>query len=196
MELVNRKQLPGAPFLASFARSGDSSLGNPSTIRSSQQHFKIDQRRTAVSLATTLAESALGIEPTSAGLGIEGIEADGIGGPGSDSFRSFPEQHLADAMALVRWTDHHVGEVDRLLHRREVGNVNRPGLLGCQAHGSDDVLAIARDYDLRVAHAKEDALFGRLARPGAVAVAESQVCGNRRVQRGQSRRVGWSGDGK
>src|SRR5580658_1218613 len=109
---------------------------------------------------SNLAEAAACVKPAGAGIGIEGVEADGVGGPGVGPNDCLMQEQAADPLALKLGKDGHAGEVDCLVYRREVIDIDGPGFLVGQAHGSYNAFSIARDDNQGIAHAVEHASFG------------------------------------
>ena len=176
-----------------------SKAGSPSprALRTkSQKQFEIDERSVAVGYAANFAEAAFGVEGTRAGLGIERVEADGIGGKSAGALGGFGDEAAAKSLALHGGKNGHGGEIEGFFRGSEVGNVDGPRLFGLKAEGGDEGSAFSGDDDDGVAHAEEDALFGGDGGPVAAAEAESEIGGDGVVERGKGGGVGGAGDGE
>jgi len=70
---------PGIAFLGKIE-------GVPDPVVLTQDELEVDERVFLVDDMSNFAEAAAGIEGASTAIGIEGVEADGVGGPGPGFF--------------------------------------------------------------------------------------------------------------
>lgn len=156
--------------------AGQNAAPSVQTLESgSEQHFEIDQRRGAVDGAAHFAKAAFAVEIARAGTRVPGIEADGVGGPGSSDATRLFEATAADSFALVTRIDRHRGEVERFLAGVEIFPVDGPGLAGGKREHGDDAAAEFGDVNGAAAHGEERAFFREARGPIALAVLAGQV---------------------
>src|SRR5438034_2109212 len=96
-----------------------------------------------------LSVAAPGIERSSTSFGIEGVETNGIGWPGSGHDLGLLKQQTANPFALQVGMDSHAGKIQRPGNRSEIRRINGPRLFGGQAQSSYDAASIPRYHDLR-----------------------------------------------
>lgn len=100
---------PAARSTTSPAAEGTSSIAssNGMSQRLRQQALVVDQRVSSVDDPAALREPTAGIEPTGPGVGVKGIEANGVGRPRRRHGARVFERHASQALALVRHRDGH-----------------------------------------------------------------------------------------
>ena len=70
------------------------------------------------------------------------------------------QSQASRALSLMRDRNRHPGEVKRPLHWREVGDIDRPGLLGGQPQDGENSPAAAPDTESNVAQGDNNAPLG------------------------------------
>src|SRR6185437_8976051 len=95
-----------------------------------QNEFIIDERCAAIGVAASLGESAACVKIPGTGLGVVGIQADGVGRPGPGNSFGFLDALFAEAVALVGGSDGHGQEIERIAGGGKMACVNRPRFFG------------------------------------------------------------------
>src|SRR5579864_47053 len=99
----------------------------------------VDQGSIAVSDPADLGVAAAGIEGAGSGLGVVGVEPDGISGPCPGDAFDLLQAASADSLALPGRGDGHGEKIQGPVAGREVTTIDGPRFLGGEVKGGDDL---------------------------------------------------------
>jgi hypothetical protein len=183
-QLTNTSPGPRAQAAAGFSESIHRSNACISFGRI-EQKFVIDERRVAVDSPAHFREAAAGVERTSAGRVVVGVQSERIRRPRPGEVLGGFEAFSAKALTLPVGDDGHREKVNGIGSGGESTGVNGPGLFGSQSQCADDARAFARDEDPRGSHREQNARVGRFGRPRAGTELTGKMPGHRGVQFGE-----------